>query len=151
MTTTPGIDRHLLTMTAYQRLQGVTGASAWLGEPDVEPLPQIPDSDGRVKPYTILWPGAGTPTLELDAADTAVDLEWTIQITCAAGYPEDLVALVGRVDAAFYRWIPSLTGLVCDRFRPPPGYDPGPIRLDRDVTPHRPWLPLQYRTTITAT
>lgn len=149
MTTAPTvIDRRLLTNTAFARLQTVTHATACLGEP-TDPLPA--DGDGYVQPYTILWPGAGTLTLEQNIADTSVDLDWLIQITCAAGYVEDLQALVTRVDAAFMRWIPDLPGLVCGPFKPPPGYDPGPMRLDRDETPHRPFLPLQYRCTITAT
>ena len=58
---------------------------------------------------------------------------------------------VTRVDAAFYRWTPVIEGLSCGPFRPPLGYDPGPVRVDVTITPHRPFLPLQYRTTITAT
>lgn len=144
------IDRRALAAAVKARLDTVTNATHWLGEP-TDPLPTIAGSDGRVQPYTILWAGAGTPTLEQDAADTAVDLDWLIQVTCAGGYVDDVLALVTRVDAALYRWAPTVDGLVCGPLRPPTGFDPGPVRLDRDVTPHRPFVPLQYRSTITAT
>lgn len=145
-----GIDRAVLTTVARVQLDTVTGATKWLGEPS-SPLPLVPRSDGRVQPYVILWPSPGTPSAEQNMADTSVDLDWLIQITCAAGYLADLLALVNRVDAAFYRWQPVIDGYACGPFKPPTGYDPGPARLDRSVTPHRPFLPLQYRTTITAT
>lgn len=148
--TTTTIDRAALTSEAMTQLHTVTNASVWLGEPNL-PLPLVPGSDGRVKPYVILWPSPGTPADERDVADTAVDLDWTIQLTCAAGTLDDLQGLVSRVDAAFYRWQPVIDGLVCGPFKPPPGFDPGPARLDRDFTPHRPYVPLQYRTTVTAT
>ncbi|HEX8489317.1 MAG TPA: hypothetical protein VF642_12285 [Propionibacteriaceae bacterium] len=143
------IDRAVLTAAAKARLDTVTGATKSVGEPR-GPLPLIPGSDGRVKPYAILWPGAGTPGPELDLGDTVVDLDWLIQITCAGGFVEDVQALVTRVDAAFYRWTPVIEGLSCGPFRPPAGYDPGPVRLDISISPNRPFLPLQYRTTITA-
>ena len=144
------VDRGDLTAAAKARLDTVADATKWLGEPDF-PLPLVPGSDGRVRPYVILWPGPGTPSAEQNLTDTSVDLDWLIQITCAAGYVDALQALVSRVDAAFYRWQPDIPGYVCGRFKPPEGYDPGPARLDRTVTPHRPFLPLQYRCTITAT
>jgi hypothetical protein len=143
------IDRAALTAAAKARLDTVPGATKWLGEPHL-PLPLLPNSEGRVKPYAILWPSAGTPGPEDDLGDTVVDLDWLIQITCAGGLIADVQALVTRVDEAFYRWTPALEGLTCGPFKPPSGYDPGPVRMDVTITPNRPFLPLQYRTTITA-
>lgn len=143
------IDRRALLLAAKARLATVTHATHCVGEPD-ETLPVISSSDGRVQPYTVLYPGTGGPSLEQNLADNTVDLEWLIQITCAAGYVDDVMALATRVDAAFYRWAPTITGLVCGPFRPPTGYQP-PMLLDRDNTPHRPFVPLQYTARITAT
>jgi hypothetical protein len=63
----------------------------------------------------------------------------------------DLLPLVGRVDAALYRWAPTIEGVVTGVFRPPVGFDPGPMRVDDTLTPHRFYLPLQYRCIVTAT
>lgn len=142
------IDREALVEAAWAQLQSVSDQTAFLGEATEAPL--IGGSSSHVAPYTVLYPGAGTPTVEVDMGDTAVDLEWLIQITCSAGYTRDLAALVTRVDAAFYRWVPVLDGVVCGPLKPPPGFQQLQL-LDRDVSPHRPYVPLQYRTTVTAT
>jgi hypothetical protein len=107
------------------------------------------DTDGHVQRYWVLHPFAGLPPAEQDLAETGVDLEWTFQLTVAAGFPRDVHALATDVDELLYRWTPTVDGYVCGRLVPPPGFDPGPPRPDLDVKPHRFWLPLQYRTTIT--
>ena len=142
------IDRKALSDAAWARLQTVPNATHYKGL--AVNVPILADDD-HLAPYTVLYPGAGTPDLEDDLADTAEGLDWLIQITCVAGYIDDLMGLVSRVDAAFYRWTPVVDGLVCGVMRPPTGYDPGPAPLDRNVNPPRPFLPLQYRCTVTAT
>lgn len=145
----PAISRKALADAVMARLGTVTNVVVYQGE--AVNVPVMSASDSHVKPYVVLYASPGTPTIEQDVADTAVDLDWLFQITCAAGYPDDLHALVTRVDAALYRWTPTITGVVCGPCKPPPGFDPGPMGLDRDVTPHRPYMPLQYRCTVTAT
>lgn len=138
------ITRRALTAAVFGRLQTVANATHFLGEPGV-----IPMEAGYATPYTCLWPGLGNPDVELDLADTTVDLSWDLAITCAAGFTTDVTALVDRVMTALYRWSPAVDGLVCGPLRPPDGYAPAML-LDRDVTPHRPYTRLEFRSTITA-
>jgi hypothetical protein len=110
----------------------------------------VPLLDGKhAQRYWVLHPWTGNPDTESDLADQNVQLAWGFQLTVAAGFPLDVVDLQVRADAALYRWTPVVEGHVCGRLHPPAGYDPGPPRPDKDFTPHRFWLPLQYQTTIT--
>lgn len=113
----------------------------------------VPNGGGRVARYYVLHPfgGAANPEDALDGSGVAKD--WTVQITAAAGTPRDVLALATLIDAAMWHWQPVFPdqGWVAGWFTPPDGYEaPAPI-IDKDYTPHRYWLPLQYRTTITAT
>lgn len=136
-----------LTATVHARLAGtVTHATGYVGEADDVPL--IANSDRRAAPYWVLHPALGSEDAELDLGDTLQAVDWPIQVTCAAGYTDDLQALVDRVHDALYRFEMTIPGLVCGPFRPPPGYA-APFLLDRDVTPHRPYVPLQYVAPIT--
>lgn len=127
---------------------GLSGVTVYDGE--VDPRPPViqknghPDQSGRVAPYVVVYPSPGTPSDEADVADTYVDLVWTVQLTLAAGYSADLLNLIDRVDFLVYRWSPTFEGLATGRLRPPPGFDPGPIRRDDARTPPRSWVPLQY-------
>lgn len=113
-------------------------------------VPVIANSDGRAVPYWVLHPFAPSTDAEPDLADTVVDGWWMFQITAAAGLTVDLTVLVDRLHAALYRWVPAVDGLVVGQLKPPPGYRP-PVLLDRDVTPHRPYAPLQYQALVTTT
>lgn len=140
------ISRKALSDAANARAQTITNCTVYLGEPT-----NVPNTNGFVVPHVALYPGTGTPSDEQNQADTTEDLDWLLQVTVVAGYVDDLMALLTRVDAAFYRWTPTISGLVCGPLRPPLGFDPGPLQFDKDVTPHRPFLPLQYGARITAT
>lgn len=142
---TASISRRLLFNTAFAQLAAVENQKAYPGEASNVAA----DSDGRVEPYTCLWPSTGDPDVEMDLADEAVDLMWDIAITAVAADVETVMALIDRVDAAFYRWEPVIGGLVVGPFRPPSGYE-AQILPDRTVNPHRMFALLQYRTTITA-
>jgi hypothetical protein len=111
-------------------------------------LATLPNDD-RVSSYVVAYPYAGSPTGERDLGDTLVDLDYGIQLTCVAGYAADCEYLVDQVHPQMYLWTPTVTGLVFGRFRPPPGFDPGPVRRDPDVTPPRFSVPLQYRIPVT--
>lgn len=147
------------------RLASVTNATGWYGQigamyglPGVEntpdaPLPKSAD-DLRVQPYFVLFPGVGNPSPEAaDVADTFEDLVPLIRITAAGGDVDDVLALVDRIHGALYRWEPVLElpegalPVKCGPLRPPPGFDP-PLLTDRDVTPHRLYVPLQYQLTV---
>jgi hypothetical protein len=118
-----------------------------------EPVGVPADADGRIERYWVLHPYAGAPSVEADVADAGIDLTTGLQVTVAAARPLDVLDLATRVDAALFRWAPDLlgVGLLAGPLRPPPGFDPGPVRVDEDFKPHRYWLPLQYQLTITTT
>lgn len=142
------INRSPLVAAVRARLLSVTNAVGYVTEPVNVPTT---DQAGHVVPYWVLHASTGTPSPEQDLGDTAVDLDWWIQVTCAGAFPDDVHALVTRVDAALYRWEPTVPGYACGRLVPPPGYAPGPLLLDRTVTPFRPFAALQFQTRITAT
>jgi len=149
VTTLTVVPRRLLIAAVQDRQQTITHAEHFLGE--AVHVTKKSGGSGEVGPYTVLHPFPGGPPDEQDLGDAAVDLDWLFQITVASGDPEDIPALIDRVDAMFYRWIPTVEGLVCGPCKPPPGFQAGPILVDRDQSPHRFFVPLQYRTTITAT
>lgn len=148
-----GPSRRELARKVHDRLAG-----GWLlvyfGEvPDRVPTLErngVKDPSGRVRSYAVVYPGAGTPDTDTDLGDSADDLDWGVQITVAAGFLDDVLDAADYVHARLHRWRPTgLTGAHTDGLTPPPGFDPGPVRRDRDVTPPRFWLPLQYRLTAT--
>lgn len=148
MSIATSVPRKTLGDLAEARLKTLSGVTVYRGEVPGEP-PVIqsggrPDASGRVAPYVVLWPGAGRPSAEQDAADSRADLEWPFQLTCVAGYSADCERLVDRVDALIYRWAPTLAGFGFGSCKPPLGFDPGPIRKDEQVKPPRFYLPLQY-------
>lgn len=110
--------------------------------------PTMPDSD-RTVPYVVVYPFGPKDAPDPNVADTVTDLTYTVQLTCAGGFRPDCEHLVGRVDALMNRWIPLVTGVVFGAFRPPTGFDPGPVQRDPDVRPPRFFLPLQYQITAT--
>ncbi|WP_435744906.1 hypothetical protein [Nocardioides sp. SYSU DS0663] len=157
-----GINLRLLTLAVAERAKTITHATGYVGQvgamhglPDVDTPAEPPaksPTDARVRPYFVLFPGVGTPGDEQDLADTYVDLDWPIQITAAGGDTYDVLALVDRIRGAFRRWSPGSLGVGDDRFQTgplqvPDGYDPGPLLVDRGVTPHRLYTPLLFHLT----
>ncbi|GEP38887.1 hypothetical protein NPS01_25500 [Nocardioides psychrotolerans] len=154
----PEISRRLVAVAVATRLVGVTNATGYVGKvsalsglPGVTGTPDSPPvksaSDARVKPYFVLFPGAGTPGPETDLGDSVVDLDLPFQLTVAGGDLYDVLALADRVHAALHRWAPVVDGHQCGPLRVPPGYAPGVVLTDRDFTPHRLYTPLQYQLT----
>lgn len=153
------VSRRLLANAIATRLSTVTNAVGYygqIGRPLTIPAPggwvadppEKSATDKRVKPYFVLYPGAGAPTDEQDLGMSGEDLTALVQVTVAGGDVEDVLALVDRVDAALLRWAPSIEGVVAGFLWPPTGYSP-PQLIDRTVTPHRPYVPLQYQLTAT--
>lgn len=157
MSQLPVIQERLLGDAIFARLQTLTGVSVYRGEtPQDEAVPLIEGDDGpdparRVAPFIVHFDGAGVPVLpgQADVADRHNDLGQIHMFHCVAGYETDCTHLVGRLRALLFRWTPTATGelagMAFGRMRPPPGYDPGPVRLNDSVTPPRFWLPQQYR------
>lgn len=148
MSVTPAIDRKALADAVEARLRDqLPTVAGYVGEANDVPL--APNGDGRVLPYWVLHVASGGPTNQVDLGDCGIDLDWPFQITCAGGTTDDVTALLSDVDAVIFRWRPVVDGLVCGPCRPPLGFTGTPIQIDRSVTPHRPFMPLQYLTTIT--
>lgn len=103
------------------------------------------DPSGRVAPYVVAFGGGGRPDVEPDLGDSAVDLDWGLQLVCAAGFINDVLQLADRIHDHLFRWAPVVAGVVVGELRPPTGYDPGVVRRFDQVKPIRFELPLQYR------
>lgn len=159
------ISRRLLANAVATRLVGVTNASGYYGQVgraltlpapsgwSADPQPKSA-TDVRVRPYFVLYPGAGGQGPDPDLADTAVDLTQPFQITAAAGDVEDLLALVDRIEARLLRWTPDLgtagAGLHIGYLRRPPGVPAtAPVLTDTQHSPARHYTPLQYQLTAT--
>lgn len=173
----PTIHRRVLAQVVAQRCTQVTNATGYYGSispstgltPDATPPadpPAKPDGSRRVQPYFVLFPGAGgTPFDDTERSigahhDPFVDLEFPIAITVAGGDPDDVLALVDRLEALLYGWSPGWVSqsdswdpeddteprIHVGPLRRPPGYQ-APLLTDKQFTPHRFYVPLQYRTT----
>lgn len=120
--------------------------TGWIDKPvDVPTL----TAEGHVQRYWVLHPFWGRPSDEHDLGEATRDLDWTFQVTVAAAFKRDCLALAYDVDALLHLWRPELPGHSTGALMPPDGYDPGPPREDSSLTPIRWYLPLQYRTRIT--
>lgn len=137
------VDAQPLKAAVVERL--ITECPDILGFPNGEAVdvPYLPDSDQRVVPYWVLAPSTTTPGDEHDLGDTMVDGDWFLQITVAAGMTDDLLAATAKIQAALYRWAPTVDGVVCGPLRPPIGFQPRTL-WDRQETPKRPYIALQY-------
>lgn len=155
------ISRRALAGAVAARAVGVTNATGYFGQigemnglPGVTDTPADPPTkaagDLRVKPYFVVFPGAGEPGNEDSVGgptDAFVDLDWPIQITAAAGDIDDLLGLVDRIHDRFFRWSPGLLGAVLTgHLAVPAGYRPG-VLTDKTVTPYRLYVPLLFQLT----
>lgn len=122
---------------------------------EVDPAPPTlvtagqPDPSGRVAPYAVVWGATGrpdpNPNLGATSGGTARtgDSILSGQITFAAGYLNDLLAVLDEVIPLLQLWVPTIDGLECGPLRQQPGFDAGPPRLDERVRPPRwmsPWM-----------
>jgi hypothetical protein len=106
------------------------------------------DTEGHVHRYWVLHPAPGAPSPEQDLGDALVDADWDFQLTVAGGFVPDVLDLAYRASALLYRWAPVVDDYMCSPIKPPTGFTPGHVLLDRDVKPYRPFLPLQFRTRV---
>lgn len=102
-----------------------------------DPPPLIPGSD-RVLPYAVLYAGAGRGDSDRLVGHPSF-LDWSGQITVAAGYAADCLAAVDRIRAALVGRTLTLpdgrTGYVRE-------IADLQIRVDEQVRPPRHWVPL---------
>lgn len=142
--TLPAIRTQLITDEVYDRLDTLTDVTVYRSEMPTHPPAAVGDPEGRVSSYVVLYPFGPKPTSETDLADQTKDMDYSMQVTCVAGYSPDAEYLWDRVHALIYRWSPTVTGVAFGGFRPPTGYQPGPLRRNEVVKPPRFWVPLQY-------
>lgn len=109
-----------------------------------------PDPSGRVGPYVVHYTGVGSPGIEVDLAEGGDDLLWSPLLHVSGPYDGDAAQTYDRVHAALYRWQPVLAGFAFGLMKPPPGYDPGPLRRDDKIQPPRFWTPMQMQVAVTA-
>lgn len=143
------VPRMALAAAVKARLETLAGVTVYDGEVPSRP-PVIPDGTGRVMPYVVIYPSPGRPHDDADLGECNDDLDWTVQVTCAAGHVRDLLDLVDRVHSLLHRWAPVVDGVNVGRLQWPRGYDAGPSRRDEDVDPPRHFLPLLYVLAATA-
>jgi hypothetical protein len=138
-----GVLADLDDVTVYR---GAVGLRIVDGREVQTPPPPIPgDAAGRVLPYAVLYTGAGRDTaLTLGGLERGLD--WTFQVTVAAGYPQHCEHAVDLIREALAtpQHIDDLVLSAVDE-----DFDPGPMRLDQSVTPARHYLPLLFRLTAT--
>ena len=121
-------------------LLGLLRSQPKLNVYDGEPPGQVPlDSTGRAAPYVCLYMSAGTVGIDEAMDGTQDGLDLPIRVTCAGGWPDTALAAIGRARAALTgAWLPG--GGVMREI--PLNV---PVLVDRDVSPHRYWAPLEWR------
>lgn len=146
------MNRRQLANAIATRLTGVTNAVGYYGQigqalpgqtPPKDP-PLKTDGSGQVAPYFVFYPGALGDHPDAAVCRSDDPREGGFQITAAAGHVEDLMALVDRIDALLHQWHAEMQTMTKRR----PGYEV-PQLIDENVTPKRPYAPLQYQATTT--
>lgn len=141
-----------------ERLVLVPGLTVYRGEvvnadgtttPPVLVTDDQPDPSGRVAPYAVVWGPGGRPDLNSNLESSSGgpgrtgDNLLNGQITFAAGYATDVIALLDDAIPLLQLWTPTIAGIECGHLRQQPGFVPPTPRPDRDARPPRfmtPWL-----------
>jgi hypothetical protein len=146
------ITRKQLADAVEDRLATIPNLQHYRGSVPTTP-PTISSDDLRVKPYVVLFPGAGMPGSDPRLAGDSNGLGWSFQLTCVSGRQTDVEQLVDVVTNAFELWTlipnPPLTdGRVVGRCRQI--NDPGTPVPDKGQTPPRFFTALIYRIPLSA-
>lgn len=125
------------------------GAEMRLDVFDSEPDP-VSDGDGHARPYAVVYAGSGTLG-SVTLCDSQDVLTWPFQVTAAGGDAQRARRAAARVRARLSgKELLVGPGQVRMRLVEDPDYDPGPARKDRDGTPPRWFIPMQYRPQVTS-
>ena len=137
-----------LATAVLAQLRTDLGIPSRLGVYDGDPDP-APDLDGKALPFAVVWPGAGSlgSVTLCDAQDV---LDWPVQVTAAGGDPTRARRAVDRVRMRLAGARLDVNGTEV-YLREDEGFQPGPPREEKDVTPTRWFVPMQYRATVTTT
>lgn len=139
----------LITDAVKARAQTLASCQVFVGEVDA-PIATLANSD-RAGRYVVIYPFGATDGPDINLAEAGGDIGYGFQVNCAAGFPSDAEFLVDQVRGLFNRWTPTVSGMVVGMFRPPVGYQPGPLRINEAVQPARFWMPMQFVTVATIT
>lgn len=107
-------------------------------EGEVPDQPPTPPNDSRVLGYWVFFAGSGTAGPErLGAMPLLTVLPF--QVTVAGGTKDRVLNGVELVRKKLSGAVIA-SGLINER----PGFDPGNVRLDRNETPHRHFVPMPF-------
>lgn len=137
--------------TQLAPVTNAVGYYAQIGRPITIPAPVgwLPDpppksaNDARVKPYYLLFPGAGGdgPDTPVTGGDDGLTVPFGVQV--AGGDADDVEALVDRVETRLLGWVPVVAGVVLSPVRRLPEYRPE-LQVDDNKQPERLYVPLRY-------
>jgi hypothetical protein len=137
------VDVSALADPVWALIDAVTGVNTYDGEfvdADGNTIKPPADADGRVHAYAVYYPGAGWAHALLACGGTD-SLDWTFQVTCAAGTRVQFLWCVDKIRAA----LSGATITVGDQaLTIRETDDTGPMRRDNDVSPARFYVPLLF-------
>ena len=121
------------------RLQTLPHISVFSGD---VPLNVPADSSGNVYPYVVLWGSVGRDNVHGEdlTGGTEGAVVVPVRVTVAAGDPEWCLAAAEQVRALLSRWQPTGAERLRDDHTEPTMLE------DKDVTPRRWFVPLEFRT-----
>jgi hypothetical protein len=119
---------------------GVPGDKDWAGN-----TVAVDDTDGRAHPGASFYASAGNAAATSLGARHHDSLVWTFQVTAFGGDPVRGRRAITRVRARLSGAKLVVPGVVTAGVAEVEGYDPGPLREDRDVAPSRWYLPLLFQ------
>lgn len=129
-------DVRALADPVWGLINGITNLDSFDGE---DPTPQL-DPDGRVHAYAVYYPSPGWAHAVLACGGTD-SLDWTFQVTCAAGDRNRTLWCVDKIRTALSGARLSIGGQLLTIRETT---DPGPIRRDDQVKPVRFYTPLLF-------
>jgi hypothetical protein len=138
-------DPNAFTAAVLTRLGEVSGLTVYDGE--VPNTPPVSAEDGRVRPYAVVYPGAGAPVRGSLSGATS-EVPWAFQVTAVGGDRSRCLWAVKKVDGVLLDVRLTVTDWSTSRITRDPGPD---IRADNDVQPPRFYVPLLYRLTTAPT
>ena len=121
------------------RLQTLSDVSVFFGE---VPANVPANSSGRVYPYAVLWGSTGRDNTHGEdlTGDTDGAVVVPVRVTVAAGDPDWCLDAAERVRGLLSRWQPEGAERLRDDHTEPTMLE------DKDVTPRRWFVPLEFRT-----
>lgn len=133
------VDPSALTGPVLTALRAVQGITVYDGA-----VPKaVPETDGYIDPYVVLWAGVGDEPNELtaDGIQDGDSIVWDFQTTIVGADPSICRSVDTAVSIAL-RNLRVRTGRVR---RNPDGFNQDIPRLDTETSPARYWLPRQWR------